>query len=145
MVSQSFSLRRYSGSQSRSRVYQEMPVELWMWQGPSHCPSSSSSSLLIRVADRRTVEKKEQSNALKGSSDLCTMADVQETHKEMSNFGSNAFIREVSLHAKIFLLALSQCVKRAGVPEVELEKVRIHILQSSTRKRGLTCRKCSRS
>lgn len=69
------------------------------------------------------MEKKDQSNQEKGVTELCTMADVAETYKEMTNYGSTAFVKQASLHHKIFLLALSQCIKRAGVPEVELESV----------------------
>ncbi|KAI5477041.1 origin recognition complex subunit 1 [Pseudohyphozyma bogoriensis] len=72
---------------------------------------------------RRTVEKKDQSNLINGKTELCSMVEVQETAKEMTNYGSNAFVQQASLHQKVFLLALSQCIKRAGVPEVDLETV----------------------
>lgn len=73
------------------------------------------------------MEKKDQRNKQDnpdGEPELCTMADVAQTYSEMTNYGSNLFVKRASLHQKIFLLGLSQCIKRAGVPEVSLETVR---------------------
>ncbi|KAK4700787.1 origin recognition complex subunit 1, partial [Phenoliferia sp. Uapishka_3] len=72
---------------------------------------------------RRCVEKKEQQNTASGKVELVTMPDVGKTYTEMTNYGSKIFVQRASLHQKIFLLALSSTIKRAGVPEVELEKV----------------------
>lgn len=52
------------------------------------------------------------------------MQDVSDTYKEMTNYGSNAFVKRAGLHQKVFLLALSQSIKRAGVPEVDVGDVR---------------------
>ncbi|SCV74696.1 BQ2448_7725 [Microbotryum intermedium] len=74
---------------------------------------------------RRTVEKVDQRNRDRGDGEegRCEVADATATYTEMTNHGSSVFIKRASLHQKILLLALAQCIKRAGVPEVELEVV----------------------
>ncbi|SGY83361.1 BQ5605_C009g05632 [Microbotryum silenes-dioicae] len=74
---------------------------------------------------RRTVEKVDQRNRDRGDGreGRCEVADATATYTEMTNHGSSVFIKRASLHQKILLLALAQCIKRAGVPEVELEVV----------------------
>lgn len=77
----------------------------------------------------RTAEKVDQSNqeAIARGEDprLCTMSDASSTHREMTDHGSNVFVKKASLHGKILLLALAQCIKRAGVSEVEADAVRL--------------------
>lgn len=41
----------------------------------------------------------------------------------MTEYGASTFVQETSLQQKVFLLALSQCIKRAGLPEVPLGDV----------------------
>ena len=70
------------------------------------------------------VEKVDQANmASDDEPRTCTMADAAATYKEMTDHGSNVFVRQTSLHQKIVLLSLAQVIKRDGVPEVELQKV----------------------
>lgn len=75
----------------------------------------------------RTVEKVDQINADRikdgEESRMCTIADVNTTYNEMTNYGSNFFIKRLGLHPKIMMLAIVQCTKRAGIPEVPTSEV----------------------
>ena len=42
----------------------------------------------------------------------------------MTNYGSNFFVKRLSLTQKILMLAIAQCAKRAGVPEIKANDVR---------------------
>ncbi|GAA6012094.1 hypothetical protein JCM11491_001748 [Sporobolomyces phaffii] len=53
----------------------------------------------------------------------CTIADATAAYNEMTRSGPGVFIKGLSLHQKVLLLALAQCIRRAGVPEVELDAV----------------------
>ncbi|KAM0752896.1 origin recognition complex subunit 1 [Meredithblackwellia eburnea MCA 4105] len=69
------------------------------------------------------VEKKDQANRESGKIELCTMSDVHQTYTEMTNYGSNLFLKRLSFMEKFFLLGVVQCARRAGVPDVELDRV----------------------
>lgn len=69
------------------------------------------------------MEKVDQSNKENGTNAKCEMQDVTTTYNEMTTYGPAVFIKETSVHQKILLLALSQCIKRAGLPEVPLGDV----------------------
>lgn len=51
------------------------------------------------------------------------MHDINETYREMTEYGPTTFVKQASLQQKVLLLALSQCIKRAGIPEVPLGDV----------------------
>jgi hypothetical protein len=87
----------------------------------------SKLKLTFMPSPRRTVEKVDQKNKERddGETAVCTIGDASATYREMTDHGSNVFVKKASLHQKILLLALAQCIKRAGVPEVELENVRL--------------------
>ncbi|GAA6063239.1 hypothetical protein JCM10212_000341 [Sporobolomyces blumeae] len=74
---------------------------------------------LDRVALRRgrsaTVDQDEEVR--------CTIQDATAAYNDMTKNGPGTFIRRLSLHQKVLLLALAQCIRRAGVPEVELDSV----------------------
>ncbi|GAA5889888.1 hypothetical protein JCM16303_001490 [Sporobolomyces ruberrimus] len=53
----------------------------------------------------------------------CTIQDATQAYNEMTKTGPAFFVKRLSLHEKVLLLALAQCVRRAGVPDVELESV----------------------
>ncbi|GAA5933067.1 origin recognition complex subunit 1 [Sporobolomyces koalae] len=53
----------------------------------------------------------------------CTIQDATAAYNEMTKSGPGFFVKRLSLHQKILLLALVQCVRRAGVPQVELDSV----------------------
>lgn len=82
---------------------------------------------------RRSIEKVNQLNSESPSNQQrkCSIQDVISTYKEMSDFGSTAFIKQLPLHSKIMLLALVQCIKKAGVPEVEFNTVCLSVLSST--------------
>jgi hypothetical protein len=72
----------------------------------------------------RTAEKVEQLNDSSGKdARLCGISDANTTYKEMTEYGSNAFLKGTSLQMKVFLFSLSQCIKKSGVTEVALEDV----------------------
>lgn len=78
---------------------------------------------------RRAVETRERAVA-SGEMDAQTnenkkigMAEVSDAYKAMMAFTSSPFIRNASLHEQIFLLALSQCVRRYGVSDIPLEEI----------------------
>lgn len=83
----------------------------------------------LRIFNRRIVEKVDQENREAKSLDnkakkrLCGMKDVTETYREMTEYGPATFVKQASLQQKVLLLALSQCIKRAGIPEVPLGDV----------------------
>lgn len=64
------------------------------------------------MVDQRNRDRKEK--------ELCSATDLNEMYKEMTNYGSAAFLEQTSMHQKILLLGLSQCIRRSGVPEVAL-------------------------
>lgn len=93
-------------------------------------PVSSAALLVLAIADsisRRTVEKVDQINAELLKNDepirLCTIDDVKTTYNEMTNYGSNFFLNRLGFHQKIMMLAVVQCTKRAGVPDVTASDV----------------------
>ncbi|GAA5966817.1 hypothetical protein JCM21900_006099 [Sporobolomyces salmonicolor] len=53
----------------------------------------------------------------------CTIQDAAAAYNEMTKYGPGFFVRRLSLHQKVLLLAVAQCVRRAGVPEVELDTI----------------------
>lgn len=53
----------------------------------------------------------------------CTIQDATQAYNDMTRQGPSAVIRRLSTHAKVLLLALAQCARRAGVPDVELDTV----------------------
>ena len=53
----------------------------------------------------------------------CTIQDATAAYNDMTRTGPATFIRRQSTHAKVLLLAVAQCAKRAGVPDVELDTV----------------------
>lgn len=72
----------------------------------------------------RTVEKIEQFNESSGKPPkTCTISDASATYKEMTDYGSNAFLKGTSLQMRLFLLSLSHCVTKAGVGEAVLDDV----------------------
>lgn len=85
---------------------------------PSPARTNAPSSRTVEKIDQRNQENPREAPK------LCSMQDVSNTYKEMTNYGSNAFVKRAGLHQKIFLLALSQSIKRAGVPEVDVGDVR---------------------
>lgn len=54
----------------------------------------------------------------------CTIQDATQAYNDMTRQGPAAFVRRCSTMGKVLLLAVAQCVRRAGVPEVELDTVR---------------------
>ncbi|GAA5867823.1 hypothetical protein JCM1840_003456 [Sporobolomyces johnsonii] len=53
----------------------------------------------------------------------CTIQDATAAYNEMTKYGPGFFVRRLSLHQKVLLLAVAQCIRRAGVPEIELDTV----------------------
>ncbi|GJN88674.1 hypothetical protein Rhopal_001640-T1 [Rhodotorula paludigena] len=53
----------------------------------------------------------------------CTIQDATQAYNDMTRQGPAAFVRRLSTHGKVLLLAVAQCIRRAGVPEVELDTV----------------------
>lgn len=53
----------------------------------------------------------------------CTIQDATQAYNDMTRQGPAAFVRRCSTMGKVLLLAVAQCVRRAGVPEVELDTV----------------------
>ncbi|GAA5938692.1 hypothetical protein JCM3775_001963 [Rhodotorula graminis] len=53
----------------------------------------------------------------------CTIQDATAAYNDMTRTGPATFVRRQSTHAKVLLLAVAQCAKRAGVPDVELDTV----------------------
>ncbi|GAA6050067.1 hypothetical protein JCM3770_001353 [Rhodotorula araucariae] len=72
--------------------------------GPASAPNASLAAL--------------QRGAVK-----CTIQDATHAYNDMTRQGPAAFVRRLSTHAKVLLLAVAQCVRRAGVPDVELDTV----------------------
>lgn len=56
----------------------------------------------------------------------CTIQDATAAYNEMTKTGPGFFVKRLSFHEKVILLALAQCIRRAGVPEVELDAVSSH-------------------
>ncbi|GAA5822726.1 hypothetical protein JCM11251_004357 [Rhodosporidiobolus azoricus] len=53
----------------------------------------------------------------------CTIQDATQAYNDMTRQGPAVFVRRLSLMGKVLLLAVAQCVKRAGVPEIEVDTV----------------------
>ncbi|GAA6023834.1 hypothetical protein JCM10207_005390 [Rhodosporidiobolus poonsookiae] len=71
----------------------------------------------IRLAkDGKGVEEQ-------GAGLRCTIQDATQAYNDMTRQGPAVFVRRISVMAKVLLLAVAQCVKRAGVPEVEVDTV----------------------
>ncbi|BGP45913.1 Origin recognition complex, subunit 1 [Rhodotorula kratochvilovae] len=77
---------------------------------------------LDRVALRLSAEGGSLAALQKGAV-KCTIQDATHAYNDMTRQGPAAFVRRLSTHAKVLLLALAQCVRRAGVPDVELDTV----------------------
>lgn len=73
---------------------------------------------LDRVALRRQAEG-DETGIVK-----CTIQDATAAYNEMTRTGPGFFVKRLSFHEKVLMLALAQCIRRAGVPEVELDSVR---------------------
>jgi hypothetical protein len=61
----------------------------------------------------------------KGSEGVrCTIQDATAAYNDMTRQGPAVFVRGASTMSKVLLLAVAQCVRRAGVQEVEVDTVR---------------------
>ncbi|PRQ73649.1 hypothetical protein AAT19DRAFT_15216 [Rhodotorula toruloides] len=78
---------------------------------------------LDRVALRLSKEGKSLDELEQGKV-KCSIQDATQAYNDMTRQGPAAFVRKLSTQMKVLLLAVAQCVRRAGVPEVELETVR---------------------
>ncbi|GAA5904632.1 hypothetical protein JCM8208_004835 [Rhodotorula glutinis] len=76
---------------------------------------------LDRVALRLASSPSSPSSA--NTAVRCTIQDATAAYNDMTRTGPATFIRRQSTHAKVLLLAVAQCAKRAGVPDVELDTV----------------------
>ncbi|GAA5911697.1 origin recognition complex subunit 1 [Sporobolomyces salmoneus] len=88
---------------------------------------------------RRTLDKVALRN--QAGDVRCTIQDATAAYNEMTRTGPGFFVKRLSFHEKVLMLALAQCIRRAGVPEVELDSViswhdtflrQTHLLPSST-------------
>lgn len=68
----------------------------------------------------------------------CTIQDATQAYNDMTRQGPAAFVRRCSTMSKVLLLAVAQCVRRAGVPEVELDTVRFRLIASDNSAPRLT-------
>uniref|UniRef100_A0A0K3CFZ7 Origin recognition complex subunit 1 n=1 Tax=Rhodotorula toruloides TaxID=5286 RepID=A0A0K3CFZ7_RHOTO len=75
---------------------------------------------LDRVALRLSKEGKSLDELEQGKV-KCSIQDATQAYNDMTRQGPAAFVRKLSTQMKVLLLAVAQCVRRAGVPEVELE------------------------
>ncbi|BGP29916.1 Origin recognition complex, subunit 1 [Rhodotorula toruloides] len=77
---------------------------------------------LDRVALRLSKEGKSLDELEQGKV-KCSIQDATQAYNDMTRQGPAAFVRKLSTQSKVLLLAVAQCVRRAGVPEVELDTV----------------------
>ncbi|BGP53848.1 hypothetical protein JCM8202_006043 [Rhodotorula sphaerocarpa] len=74
-------------------------------------------------ADGSTTAADEALAKLERGEIKCTIQDATQAYNDMTRQGPAAFVRRCSTMGKVLLLAVAQCVRRAGVPEVELDTV----------------------
>ncbi|BGO89446.1 hypothetical protein NBRC10512_006633 [Rhodotorula toruloides] len=77
---------------------------------------------LDRVALRLSKEGKSLDELEQGKV-KCSIQDATQAYNDMTRQGPAAFVRKLSTQMKVLLLAVAQCVRRTGVPEVELDTV----------------------
>lgn len=86
----------------------------------------------LRLAKESSESESGRRNPPKGADALarlergeikCTIQDATQAYNDMTRQGPAAFVRRCSTMGKVLLLAVAQCVRRAGVPEVELDTV----------------------
>ncbi|BGP22671.1 origin recognition complex subunit 1 [Rhodotorula toruloides] len=77
---------------------------------------------LDRVALRLSKEGKALDELEQGDV-KCSIQDASQAYKDVTRQGPAAFVRMLSTQMKVLLLAVAQCIRRAGVPEVELDTV----------------------
>ncbi|GAA5979203.1 hypothetical protein JCM11641_008460 [Rhodosporidiobolus odoratus] len=82
---------------------------------------------LDRVALRLAKEGKSVDDAAAGTTGgggvRCTIQDATQAYNDMTRQGPAVFVRRLGTMSKVLLLAVAQCVKRAGVGEVEVDTV----------------------
>ena len=76
-----------------------------------------------RTLDRVALRNQSEEGGTEGIV-KCTIQDATAAYNEMTKTGPGFFVKRLSFHEKVLLLALAQCIRRAGVPEVELDSVR---------------------
>ncbi|GAA5951775.1 hypothetical protein JCM3765_003115 [Sporobolomyces pararoseus] len=93
-----------------------------------------------RTLDRVALRNQSEGGGTEGIV-KCTIQDATAAYNEMTKTGPGFFVKRLSFHEKVLLLALAQCIRRAGVPEVELDSVlswhdtflrQTHLLPSSS-------------
>ncbi|GAA5848114.1 hypothetical protein JCM8547_004414 [Rhodosporidiobolus lusitaniae] len=72
----------------------------------------------LRLASSGQTLEEEQ-----GESVRCTIQDATQAYNDMTRQGPAVFVRRQSMMGKVLLLAVAQCVRRAGVQEVEVDTV----------------------
>ncbi|ORY37703.1 P-loop containing nucleoside triphosphate hydrolase protein, partial [Leucosporidium creatinivorum] len=95
-------------------------LSFWRRRRRSSAPSRADPTPPRSTEHRRTVEKVSQ---LPPPTRLCTISDASATYREMTDYGSNAFLKGLSLQEKVLMLSLGQVVRRRGVGEVEVDEV----------------------
>ncbi|GAA5894655.1 hypothetical protein JCM6882_006648 [Rhodosporidiobolus microsporus] len=79
---------------------------------------------LDRVALRLAKEGKSVDAAGPGGKGVrCTIQDATQAYNDMTRQGPAVFVRRLGVMGKVLLLAVAQCVRRAGVQEVEVDTV----------------------